>query len=185
MRTFIAIELPVGIKQALAEIQHDLREVQADVSWPKTENLHLTLKFLGEVEEQRIAGIKNALSEAASATNHFSLYLENIDLLPNQRQPRVIYSTVKGQLDELSHLQKSIEDKLAPLDFKREERSFKPHITLGRVKSAKGMRELIVKCLMKEFRSEAFLVGEVVLMKSELRSSGSIYSVIGKALLQD
>jgi RNA 2',3'-cyclic 3'-phosphodiesterase len=183
MRTFVAIELPAEVKRALAALQDELRAARADVSWPKAENFHLTLKFLGEVEEARVAEVKQACAEAASAARRFDLQLEGVGLLPHRRQPRVVYVAVAGQVRELGELQQSVEEKLAALGFEQAARAFTPHVTLGRVKSRERVRELVAACEARPFATGGFAVGEIVLMRSELHAAGARYTPLCKWLL--
>lgn len=183
MRTFICIELPNDVQRALAALQNELRAVRADVSWPKPETFHLTLKFLGEVEERRLDEIKRACDAAADSSHVLSLCLAGIGMLPHRSRPRVIYSAVEGQVSELGELRRTLEEKLAALGFEREARGFKPHITLGRVKSPQRVRELVALCLAKRFATDEFAASEVVLMRSELRPEGARYTPLHRTAL--
>lgn len=182
MRTFIAIELPDAVNDALAALQDELRAVRADVSWTKRENFHLTLKFLGEVAEQQIDEVKQACAEAASTSPPFSLKLEGVGLLP-PRQPRVIYLALQGQTAELQSLQQAVEKRMAALGFEQEARAFKPHITLGRIKSPSHLRDLVALGAKTQFATEAFSVQEIVLIRSELHPAGARYSPLRHAPL--
>jgi RNA 2',3'-cyclic 3'-phosphodiesterase len=184
MRTFVAIELPAEVKRALGALQDELRAARADVSWPKPENFHLTLKFLGEVEEARVEEIRQACAEAASAARGFDLKLEGIGLMPHRRQPRVVYVAVGGQVRELGELKREVEEQLAALGFEQEARPFKPHVTLGRVKSRERVRELVALCESGRFAAREFSVGEIVLMRSELQAAGARYTPLSRAALQ-
>jgi RNA 2',3'-cyclic 3'-phosphodiesterase len=183
MRSFVAIELPAEVKRALGALQDDLRAARADVSWVKPENFHLTLKFLGDVEEGRLGEVERMCAEAASAARRFDLKLGGVGLLPHRRQPRVVYVEVGGQVRELGELHRAVEEKLDALGFEKEARAFRPHITLGRVKSPRRVRELVALCESKRFATGEFPVGEIALMRSELHPTGARYTPLSKWLL--
>src|SRR5262245_66270718 len=97
MRTFIAIELPSEIKSALASLQTELRRAGADVSWTRSENIHLTLKFLGEVDERRIGEVEKVCVSSAAEFQPFALSLKETGVFPNARQPRVLWAGLAGE----------------------------------------------------------------------------------------
>ena len=183
MRTFIAIEIPSEIKSALATLQTELRRAGADVSWTKPENLHLTLKFLGEVDERRIVEIEKACVSLAAEFQPFTLSLDNTGVFPNVRQPRVIWAGLSGEIGNVVEMHRRLDERLALTGFKREEKGFHPHLTIGRIKSNKKTRELIALADMYQLPALSFAVTEIVLMKSELRPAGAEYSPMLKAYL--
>ncbi|HMZ18552.1 MAG TPA: RNA 2',3'-cyclic phosphodiesterase, partial [Blastocatellia bacterium] len=98
MRTFIAIEIPPTVKTALAALQTELRRAAADVGWTTAENFHLTLRFLGEVEEARLGEIRRVCDETAATVSSFTLRLSGAGAFPNVRQPRVLWAGVAGEI---------------------------------------------------------------------------------------
>ncbi|MHB8173339.1 MAG: RNA 2',3'-cyclic phosphodiesterase, partial [Nitrospirota bacterium] len=177
IRTFIAIELPAEIKEAMAGVQAELRKSGADVGWVRPEGVHLTLKFLGDVEEVVVAGLGDALEDALKGEASFILQAKGVGTFPTPRAPRVIWLGVEGEVTRLSALAERVENVCAGLKFPAESRPFKAHLTLGRVKSPKG-RDKLVKALegfrdadLGEFKADA-----VSVMKSELRPSGAVYT---------
>jgi len=177
IRTFIAIELPVEIKEAMAEVQAELRKSDADVGWVRPEGVHLTLKFLGDVEEKKVAELGDALREGLKGETPFILQAKGIGTFPTPRAPRVVWLGVEGEVTRLSALAKTVEEICANLKFPKEDRPFKAHLTLGRVKSPRG-RGALVKMLenfkdadLGEFRADA-----VSVMKSELQRTGAVYT---------
>lgn len=179
MRTFIAVNLTDDIRQALSRTQEALKEKGADVSWVKPENLHITLKFLGEVEETRLQELRETIASSLRGTTPFRLTLEGLGVFPNLRAPRVVWAGAKEGAAELAALQARIEEGLCRIGFPREERLFIPHLTLGRVRSLRG-REALVEGISKA-TSAAFgemVLESVELMKSQLHPSGSTYTVL-------
>jgi len=176
MRLFVAIELPSEIKAELASLQKELLQAQAEVSWTKPENLHLTLKFLGEVGTERVKSIEQACLEATRASKPLSLTTHETGFFPNKRRPRVVWAGLQGDLAELQVLQNGLETQLATLSFAREEKAFHPHLTLGRIKTTKNIAQLVSSAEAYQLPTLTFTVSELVLMQSQLHPSGSIYT---------
>lgn len=181
MRAFIAIELPPEIKDVLARLQSELRQTGADVKWASYNNLHLTLRFLGEVEESRLAEVKRLCAEVAAEFQPFTLRLKDTGYFPNFKQPRVLWVGLAGEISIAQELQQRLEAGLLALGFDREDKPFKPHLTVGRVKSGKNTRQLVAKSDMYSLPELSFEVCEIVLMKSELHPAGSRYTPQAKA----
>jgi 2'-5' RNA ligase len=184
MRTFIAIEIPSEIKSTLAALQNDLRRAGADVSWAKPENVHLTLKFLGEVDERRIGEIEKVCVSSAADFKPFTLSLNGKGVFPNLRQPRVLWAGLAGDIENVVEIRRRLEDGLALIGLEREEKAFSPHLTIGRLKSNKKTRELLAIADAYQLPALSFEVTEIVLMKSELHPAGARYTVMARASLQ-
>src|SRR5215475_10815429 len=118
MRTFIAIEIPSEIKSALAVLQTELRRAGADVSWTKPENMHLTLNFLGEVDERRIEEVERACVASAAEFQPFTLSINDTGVFPNARQPRVLWAGLSGQVENVVEMRRRIDERLAQIGFK-------------------------------------------------------------------
>jgi RNA 2',3'-cyclic 3'-phosphodiesterase len=183
MRLFIALEIPGDVKNILAAVQPDLRQAHAEVGWTKVENLHLTLKFLGEVEAAHTNTIMQACVETASQHCGFRLALNGLGFFPNVRHPRVIWAGLKDDSSELQALHKSLEEKFYTLGFTRKEKPFNPHLTLGRIKTAKNVRQLVSRTEAYQLPVLSFTIAELVLMQSQLQPGGSIYTPLVRARL--
>jgi RNA 2',3'-cyclic 3'-phosphodiesterase len=182
IRTFIAIELPVFIKTAITEIQEKLRRKISGIRWTSPDNIHLTLAFLGDVSPEDIVRIREALSGAVTTVAPFFLSARGLGAFPGLSRPRVIWTGIGGEagcLDALSH---ALNDHLETTGFPTEKRQFAGHLTLGRAKHNVDVMGL-VDCVkeMKDFETRPFAVNEAVLMKSDLRPAGPVYSVLFKA----
>jgi 2'-5' RNA ligase len=183
LRCFIAIELPEEVKASLAGIQRHLKKSGADIRWVKTDNIHLTLKFLGEIEENRVAGIIQMLKGACSHHNIFSIEISGIGTFPAKRSPRVLWAGIIGN-GELARLQSDIDEAAASLGFDPEKRAFSPHLTLGRFRSSRGKSALLEKVTMLEHdRFGLFDVRSIYLIKSDLKPEGAVYSMIAECSL--
>jgi len=178
-RAFIAIDLPESVKSFLSEAQETLKLYGFRVKWIRPQNIHLTLKFLGDTATADIDKIVEAMTLAARNRPVVSLTAKGIGVFPNVRRPRVIWAGLNGQLEILSGLQQTLDACLADLGFARERRAFKSHLTLGRVKGniASGRMKAAIDKL-KEFESESFEINQIILFKSELRPSGAVYTKV-------
>jgi len=183
MRTFIAVELPPGVKRKIEEVQASLKKTDTYVSWVKPGNVHLTLKFLGEVKEEKIENVFRGTEEALKESKVFDLSLKDLGCFPNLRRPRVIWVGVDRGKDELSQMQRQIEEELSKLKFPKEERRFSAHLTIGRVKSPRNIEELIGLMERMKFQTEEVRIDEVVVMKSQLHPQGAIYTPLKKVKL--
>jgi len=184
IRSFIAIEIPREIKNKIAEIQNKLRETSTDVRWVNPGTIHLTLKFLGNIEKTQIQDILSAIKHSSEGINPFSVEIKSIGVFPKLEYPRVVWIGIKEERNSLLTLQKRIEENLSSLGFDKEERDFKPHLTLGRVKSQKGKEKLISLIQQsKDISLGKFDVKEICLMQSILKPSGAEYSSLGEISL--
>ncbi|MBI5755827.1 MAG: RNA 2',3'-cyclic phosphodiesterase [Nitrospirae bacterium] len=184
MRCFISISLPEGTKRGIVAIQERLKSSGADVSWTRPEGMHLTMKFLGEVEEKRLSKIETALNRAVSDISLFSLNVSEIGIFPDMRRPRVVWIGLKEDGDNLVRLQKGVEEELRKIGFPSENRGFTPHITLGRIRSNRNIEKLL-NLIEEEKVIElgSFEVSDVHLMRSELKPAGAVYTELYKAVL--
>jgi 2'-5' RNA ligase len=184
MRTFIAIEIPEEIKKQMAEAQRRLKGTGVEAGWTRPEGVHLTLKFLGEIPESKVPEIMSALTGAAGGSGRFRLEVEGVGAFPNPKNARVVWIGVSGDVEKLTGLQAVVEDAMARLGMKREERKFTPHLTLGRIKYIRS-KESWLGALeeLKDVKLPGFDVTSVHLMKSELRPAGAVYTEMGKVEL--
>lgn len=188
IRTFIAVELDSALKQAIAGVQEALkRELHGlaagvRLQWVRLDSIHLTLKFLGDIEEGRVGDILQALKQVGRDHALFSVEVKGFGVFPNLRAPRVLWMGLAGQTDRLIRLAGSIDAALAPLGFQIEAKPYTPHLTLARVKEQPRAiaNALADSGVMQDFTSRGtLLVQAVALMRSELTSSGSVYSRLG------
>lgn len=190
IRAFIAVELPGEVASFLARLQDDLRKrEQAPVKWVHPESIHLTLKFLGNIDARKVDAIAAAVSGAAKGIGPLRLRLGAPGAFPNLRAPRVICIGLEGQTEELSNLHRNIDRALVPLGFSPEKRRFSPHLTLGRVRDKAAPNELRLLgeavSTLKVETSLAFEAMAVSLMRSTLTREGAIYDRLASAALKD
>jgi 2'-5' RNA ligase len=176
IRTFICIEIPESIKERIGGLQRTLREIEAQVSWTKPSHIHLTLKFLGDVEAARIDGLCRAVERAASGIRLFDVEVSGAGCFPSPRSPRVLWVGFSNVPEQLRQLYSNIEDELARQGFEREKRKFSPHLTIGRVRTPHNAARVAEALASYGFRSEIFIATAVIVMRSGLKPTGSIYT---------
>lgn len=184
LRCFISIELDEPVKKSITEATALLKTGKVDVNWVAEEKLHLTLKFLGDTDEGLISRIKGELVRVSSAHTAFNIKVYGAGVLPDIKRPRVIFIglDIKVDLaDSLKRLQGDIEEAMAGLGFKKEDRLFHPHLTIGRVKSPKGKEQLLKMIeTLKDRDFGIIYVKKISLMKSELKQKGAQYTIMDK-----
>jgi 2'-5' RNA ligase len=179
------VDVSPPVRQALAELQGRLRKAApaADVRWVRPESVHLTLKFLGEVAEERVGAVERALAEAVVGHHPLGLVARGAGGFPTGRRPRVVWAGVEGDVDTLGRLAADVERTVAPLGWPTEARPFAAHLTLGRVRVPKRgpLGDAIEAAAGVELG--AWAVGEVVLYRSRLRPTGAVYEPIARLVL--
>ncbi len=181
MRAFFCIELEDRIQEGLNEITQRLkRDGQARVSWVRPENLHVTLKFLGEVAPERVEELRLAAEVACEGIDRFALELDRAGAFPNLERPRVIWVGSSSPPEEIFQIYRRLERELAPLGFPPERKPYTPHVTLGRVKERNRARaarlgEQLDRIEPFHFVAEVF---RLTLMESRLAPSGATYTPV-------
>lgn len=185
IRTFIAIELNEETHSELSSLLSALKESDADVKWVAPEVIHLTLKFLGYIDDVKIKEVQKILDEIIKNFKPFVLSLKGIGAFPKLDYPRVVWVGVDAGKNETSQLAKELEDRLEKIGIPKEDREFHPHITLGRVKSSKNKDKLksIIETTKFEPRSK-INVDHLTLFKSQLTTQGPIYTPLFIAKMQ-
>lgn len=190
IRSFVAIELPQNVKTGLAKLLSELGETRHPfVKWVNPESIHLTLKFLGNIPFKQVAEINRLMEEAVQGTLPFHLEVSELGAFPNLKRPRVLWVSIKGEIDTLLSLQQSIDSALAPLGFAEEKRPFTPHLTLARLRerTSPAERKIFAELVMStNFESSYPLeVKTISLMRSQLLPEGAIYTRLFALKLQD
>jgi 2'-5' RNA ligase len=179
-RAFVAIEIDEATRQKLVSVQERLEATGAQLKLVEPPNIHITMKFLGEVPDDRIAPISEALERAAAGTKQFDVRVRGIGVFPNLNYIRVVWAGVSDGRDEVTALQQKIERELRPLGF-RPERDFVPHLTIARVKTAKAKERLAA--FVREMSDTEFGISRaqaVELKQSTLTQKGPVYSTLAK-----
>ena len=184
LRAFIAIHLSQEARLKLADtIRSMATEIPSGVRWVDPEGIHLTLKFLGDIDPGIVEDVLRAMEQAASGSLPFQLHLKGLGVFPNDRRPRVLWAGLGGDLDALGALQEKIEAAVSGLNFPRERRAFNPHLTLGRVRDGVSAAARLQVGSVVSWGSldgaESWPVNAVHLMRSNLTSNGAVYSSLG------
>ncbi|HEB65214.1 MAG TPA: RNA 2',3'-cyclic phosphodiesterase [Chloroflexi bacterium] len=190
VRAFVAVDLESEITERLAQVLAELRQ-QVDgriVRWVPAENIHLTLKFLGDVSVHNLPLLEDALRAEALGRSAFALSVGGLGAFPSENQPRVLWVGVEAP-DVLMALQRGIESRVERLGYAREKRPFNPHLTLGRVSRSATAREVRqVARLLREYKLGFLGVSEVEavhLFRSDLRPAGAVYTRLFSAPLAE
>ena len=185
IRCFVAIPLPGDVLAQIGEVSHQLKKLSIDARFPRPESIHLTLKFLGDVQESAVPDILETMKEKVCKYESFEVSVRNAGAFPHLANPRVVWLGVEPE-EELEKLQSSVESGLVELGFEKEKRRFSPHLTLARVKSRHMIANLMHYLELHGSKIDlgSFLVRTVVLYRSELRPSGAVYSRLGSAALK-
>jgi RNA 2',3'-cyclic 3'-phosphodiesterase len=181
IRSFIAIELPEPVKAELKRIEDSLKLTDSGCAkWVDPYGIHLTLKFLGNIDAEKVGAIVEMMDDAAHATPPFHLELKGLGAFPDPRRAQVIWVGVGGDIEKLQDLQKRLESNLANLGFPPEGRTFTPHLTLARIRDyATPVQRQTLGDGITSFKLESdriFQVSSLSLMKSQLTRSGAIYT---------
>jgi 2'-5' RNA ligase len=184
-RTFIGIDIGDGIRSGAVALQEALAKTGADVNWASAESMHVTLLFLGEVDDRELHAVCRAVKEAAAGEPPFPLRVSGVGAFPNARRPKVLWAGVTEGADELQRLYLALEAKMLELGcYRKEERGYTPHLTLGRVKGdADGFALAAELPKRAAWDGGRTAVEEVLVFSSELGRDGPVYTVIGRAAL--
>jgi 2'-5' RNA ligase len=189
IRSFVAIELPREFKLTLTRLQERLQMgSRAPAKWVDSDNIHLTLKFLGNIDAALTGRITDTLREAVRGLHPFRVEMGGPGVFPNPGRVQVVWVGLAGEVDKLIQLHRRIDAALVPLGFRPESRPFTPHLTLARVrdKATRGQRQELGR-LVKVTQSQvpgSINVDAVHLMRSQLTREGPIYSRINSVTLE-
>lgn len=182
IRTFVAIHVAEAITSRLVALQQALRQAGASVAWTRPEGMHLTVKFLGNIAEERLPAIITAIDAAARQCVPFTVEVTGTGVFPTPRAPRVLWAGVRVGTAPLSAIAALVDTTLASIGFPSETRPFRPHLTLGRIKSPEQVPQLMT--LLACHAEDAFgsmPVTEMRVMRSDLSPQGARYTVLHRA----
>jgi 2'-5' RNA ligase len=181
-RVFLAIELPAPVRLKLIEHIDRLRELVPDAhaSWLREDNLHLTLKFLGDVPVLNLEAVAQAAQRAANAVTPFEVLVSGCGAFPPRGQPRVLWVGIKDLTGQLASLHSALADECAKANLRREERPFHPHLTIARIRKPHHARNLAAVHQEAGFDAVTVRASELVMIRSELRSEGARHTIISR-----
>ena len=180
MRSFIAIELPDELKRALGQLESRLKTAQpSSIKWVDPDSIHLTLKFLGNIDANLTGEITGVMTESARGIPPFRLEVKDLGVFPNLKRVQVVWVGITGEIDKIAQLQQNLESNLARLGFTPEARSFTPHLTLARLRNQASLdeRQRLGQLIANtSFAAGTIKVDSISLIKSQLTREGAIYS---------
>lgn len=181
-RLFCAVELPAEVRKQLEEHILKLRKAVPDVaaSWSRVENIHLTLKFIGNVAVDRVPVISAAASRTVAEFSSFRIGVGNTGVFPRPSRAQVLWIGVSDPSGKLSALQERLENECAAEGFAKEDRAYRPHLTIARIRRPEGARRLVDTHLQMNFPIIEVELNELIVFRSELSPKGSKYTPISK-----
>jgi len=176
MRTFIAIELPGGVEDALQALSGRLRRSGVRATWVKRGRMHLTLRFLGEVSDDRLARLREVLARRYRGLAHFTLQVSGTGAFPNARKPSVVWAGAGPLGGGLAEAQAIAEEAARGIGLRAEKRPFHPHLTIARIKDPDRAGSLVPLLVQeRDFDGGSISVSSVSLFSSQLTPNGPIY----------
>ena len=177
LRVFIAFELPDDTVLCLKKIQSALKQAGIRLRWVQPGNMHLTLKFLGDIPAEGCSEIEAAIDAATDGFKPLNLHLKGLGVFPGIKNARVLWTGLGGEVSALLNFQRLLDNHLADRGFPIEKRSFKAHLTLGRVNQKIDPRHLLDAIrTCGDFEPENFSTHRIVLFKSDLKPTGAVYT---------
>lgn len=182
LRTFVAVEINAAIRKEAVALIDALSGTMADAKWVEPENLHVTLKFLGDVHEREIAEVCQAVAQGAAQIEPFDLEIRGAGAFPTAARPRAVWLGAGEGESQMIRLHDHIEAALAELGYREEHRRYQTHVTIGRVRGVGPAIAELGRQIAEyaEFEAGRLNVQKVTVFSSELTSDGPIYEVLGR-----
>lgn len=178
IRAFLAVDLNRAVRETLTEFQNQVASI-LPVKWVSPKSMHLTIKFLGDIEHEQITVLQNVLRDVTKGSEQFSLTIKGLGGFPSLQKPRVLWAGVAGDVDHLEVLVSCVESALNPLGYGQEDRPYRPHLTLSRIKShARQIGHIFEtsEVLKKEWMFGSVIINRLCLFQSQLTPNGATYS---------
>jgi 2'-5' RNA ligase len=183
-RTFLALDIGDDVRQALATLEAELTPPQARIRWVRPENLHVTVRFLGDVSDAVLADVCQRSASAVAGVERFSVDITGVRCVPARGPVRMIWAGVDDPSGRLAEVYRRLDEALAGLPVQRERRAYRPHVTLARVKhvpSAGSLRQAVQARAGRDFGSARGR--EITVYTSRLTPQGSVYTPVSKAII--
>ena len=180
-RTFLAIDLPLDVRESIVKNQQELQGQLPAASWVRPHALHVTLKFLGDTPDDQIEAIRDSATLGLKEIMSFSIELQGFGVFPHCKAPRIFWIGITSGNEQILAVAANVDEALIPLGFPKEGKPFHPHVTLARIKKdhqrfgqALNQKEMLTRSM----RFGPVIVERVTLFKSDLRPTGSVYTHI-------
>jgi 2'-5' RNA ligase len=178
IRSFLAFELPEEIKSIVSRVSGEMKKSPLDVRWVNVDNIHLTVIFIGNISEDRLADMDRVVRDVCHNYGPFDISLNGAGVFSSRRNPRVLWIGLAGDIERMSHFRNTLQKNLKPFGIKAENRRFNPHLTLGRfrkgAKSGIHLDEILLR--YRTLDSPVRSIGKLVLFKSDLKPGGAVYT---------
>jgi len=179
IRTFIAIPLPEHVIEAIGNIQNRIKKTGLTMRWVKPGNIHLTLKFLGDIRPEMVGPITHCMRTCGNEYAPADLSSKGLGVFPGLKRPRVLWTGINGETDLLKAIQKRLDQSLGETGIPNDQRPFKGHLTLGRFKGHPDSKKLMAALKeFADFETGSFSADALHLYKSDLTPQGAVYSVL-------
>ncbi len=184
IRAFVALEVPEQVTRQLAGLQNRLGQDLAGVKWVPADNIHLTIKFLGDISPPMVEAVSGILTAVASRPV-MNLQARGLGVFPGLKKPRVLWAGLDGDIDGVAQLARELDDYLRQLEFSKESKKFRPHLTLGRFRSKALAPARLADLLRRvsDFGPLPFQAQRLVLFRSVLRPTGPVYTPLARVEL--
>jgi 2'-5' RNA ligase len=181
-RIFTAIDISDEARAKCTNYVENLRSIfpHLRVGWEKPEKLHFTMKFLGDIDEAQLRNLTESVAASAEKSSNFKLRIANTGAFPSKRNARILWLGVNDEHAKMPKLKEVLEGECFERGLTRENRDFKAHLTIARLREPHKSAELVEKHLSEYFVSDEFTVSAVTIYESRLQKSGSIYSIVSK-----
>ncbi|MBW2030364.1 MAG: RNA 2',3'-cyclic phosphodiesterase [Deltaproteobacteria bacterium] len=179
IRSFLAFELPPDIRGVLERVSAEVRKSDLDIRWVRVENIHLTVIFMGSIDQGRISHMEQDIGRVCARTRAFEISVKGVGFFPDMRRPRVVWLGLDGELERLSRFRDDLQRPLARFGIKEEKRPFRPHLTLGRFRKRGSQQRARLEEIVRKYgnlKSPPCSVEELVLFKSDLKPTGAEYT---------
>jgi len=176
-RVFVAVDISDEARKKVAAYVEGLRGYLGSraASWVRPEKLHLTLHFVGDCDDDELRRLTELVGKCAAKTRLFDIAIEGTGVFPNSRRARILWLGIRDDGKHLNFIQSNLEPQTGPSD---NQKPFRPHLTIARIKDARASREVVAKHLANTFEPVEFGVSEIVIYESTLTRDGSVYSVL-------
>lgn len=182
IRSFLAFELPEDIKGIVSRVSGEMKKSPLDVRWVNVDNIHLTVIFIGNISEDRLADMDRGIKDVCHYYGPFDISLSGAGVFSSRRNPRVLWIGLAGDIERMSLFRNSLQESLEPFGIKVEKRRFNPHLTLGRFRKGAKSGVHLDKILLeyRNLNSPGQPISELVLFKSDLKPSGAVYTKLNE-----
>jgi 2'-5' RNA ligase len=180
IRCFLAFELPPGIQTIVAGVLEQARKALPDLRWVRLQNMHLTVVFLGNIQEEDLEPLGQLVEGVCQGYGPFDVCLSGMGVFPNQRNPRVFWLGLEGDIERMALFRNALQKTVKAFGVKQEKRPYKPHLTLARFGKVGKGNSRVAECISKyrDLGSPTYPLGELILFRSELKPTGAVYTAL-------